>query len=50
MNEDRGMILSEVLFVLQNKFGDVSNNNLLNVLVSFYSDEEIVKAKSACMN
>lgn len=44
-NDNRELILSEVLFVIQNKFGVVPNNNLQNVLTSFYSDDEIIKAK-----
>jgi hypothetical protein len=44
-NSDRDLILSEVLFVIQNKFSVVPNNNLHNVLTSFYSDDEILKAK-----
>jgi hypothetical protein len=43
--ENRKLVLSEILFVVQNKFGTTPSNNLQNIIASFYSDEEVWKGK-----
>ncbi len=43
--EQSKLIISEILFVIQNKFGTIPLNNLQNVVSSFFSDDEISKGK-----
>lgn len=43
---DKEMILNELLFFVQNKFGNKPFAVLLGILVSFYSESAICKAKS----
>ncbi len=40
------IIISEFLFVLQNKYGNIPNFNLQNMLVAFYNEDEVRASKT----
>lgn len=44
------VIVNETLYIIQNYFGKVAENNLITTIVGFYDDDEVVGAKEALFN
>ena len=42
---ERKLILSEVLLIIQNKYGTIPFTTIQNIIVNFFSDDEIVCSK-----
>ena len=42
---ERKLILSKVLLIIQNKYGTIPFTNIQNIIVNFFSDDEIVCSK-----